>query len=114
MPSVMTEWSNWKTSHPETTVVLMPRATSAYSRGFHNRDSRLLIGLMTRTGFKSWQFPTLYKQLHVNDAIDDVPVVVSHQRESFAATIFDRRVGGTELTFHARGDEIVDLESDST
>jgi len=114
IPSVMTEWSDWKVSHPDTTVVLMPRATSAYSRGFHNPDSGLLIGLLTSTGSKSWQFPTLYRSSPVNDTVDGIPVVVSLKRETFTATIFDRRTGGRELTFRSRGDDIIDLETEST
>jgi hypothetical protein len=113
IPSVMTDWGEWKETHPKTTLVMMQRVSNSYVRTMHDPDGGLLIGLPTREGAKSWSFAELHDNPPVNDTVGGVPVVVSLGRESFAATIFDRRIDDKTLTFDLVDDKIVDKETDS-
>jgi hypothetical protein len=113
IPSVMTDWGSWKTSHPETTLVMMTRTADSYVREYHSRDGGLLIGLVTNSGTEHWSFADLFDKSPVNDVADDVPVAVSLDKHSFAATIYDRRVDGRTLKFETRDGKIVDSETES-
>jgi len=113
LASALTEWGEWKTSHPDTTVMVMPRSAEQYVHGFHDRDGGLLIGMVTARGSKSWSFSELYDNSPVNDVVDDLPVVVVLDRDSFTATIVDRRADGRRLTFESREGELVDSQTGS-
>lgn len=113
LASVLTEWGEWKASYPDTTVVRMRRSAGQYVHGFHDRDSGLLIGITTARRSKSWSFAELYSDSPVNDEVDDLPVVVVLDRNSYTSTILDRRADGKRLTFESSEDELVDSQTGS-
>lgn len=113
IPSALMEWGEWRTSYPETTVVLMPRTAGHYARGFLDADSGLLVGLVTGRTSKSWSLADLRDQSPVNDQAGDLPVLVMMAAESLTVSIFDRRADGKTLNFKFDDGRLVDVETGS-
>lgn len=113
LPSALMEWGEWRASHPDTTLVLMPRSTDLYARGFHDPDSGLVIGLVTDNSSKSWPLSELYDRALVSDQVDEIPVLLTISRESLTTVIFDRRQGGKVLNFEYRNGRLFDTETES-
>lgn len=113
LPSVMAEWGEWKQAHPDTTVVLMPRSSTSYSRGYIHQDAGLVIGLVSDAGTKSWAIASLFDESVIHDELDGTPLLATMQRETFTATIYDRRVDGKTLTFEMRDGVLTDQQTES-
>ncbi|GAB4155652.1 MAG: hypothetical protein Tsb009_32460 [Planctomycetaceae bacterium] len=111
IPSVMTDWKTWRTHHPETTVVVMPRTAGQYRRSFHMQDSGIVIGLAEKERSRHWSFAFLYDKPVINDHFATQPVVVVFHRPSFTAVIYDRRVQGKTLTFERKAGQLMDRET---
>ncbi len=113
--SIWIDWKTWRTKHPETTVVLLTRGSKKYSQaalGTAAAKQRALDALqwgLARDGkARSWPFARLARQRVVNDSFAGTPLLLMFDPESLSPTAFDRRLGGRELTFRLRGDELID------
>lgn len=113
IPSVITTWGYWKSRHPDTTVVIMPRSTGAYVRSAMDINSGLLIGLHDEQQSKSWMLDSLKPQQVKNDRFGDIPVAVFLDADSLTAVIYDRRLGDQVLTFRQDNGLIQDVETGS-
>jgi hypothetical protein len=113
IPSLMTDWESWKSRHPDTTVLSMKRTSQNYRRDMFDLNSGLDIGLAANGKAQSWSLANLHDEPVVNDRFDGVAIVIVYDTESHTATIYDRNVDGSELTFESRDGELIDRDTDS-
>jgi len=121
IPSVWTDWKSWRTSHPETTLLNITQTVEYYRRGlepvgleFQTRYfSNLQWGFVRKGKAVSWPLKELARQPAVNDTFQGLPLVVVYESQSATVAAFDRRVGGTELTFHWAAEGLVDDQTSS-
>ena len=125
MPQIA--WKTWQTNYPNTSVLSvsfrgqmvesLPR--DPYERyhtsqdtgvsGVEYTDSRLsnkslVIGvqLQTKSGntqFRAYPLTNFTEAAVINDILGDVPLLIFHDKTSFATTVFKRIVDGRPLTF---------------
>ena len=113
IPSVMTTWKAWKSDHPETTVLSMPRTHVRYVRESLRRDDGLVIGLAKNGQSRTWDLSLLVDHPVVNDAFLKDPVLVLFDQKSFTATIYDRKLDDRILSFHLKDGKLRDRETKS-
>ena len=102
IPSVMTDWKSWKELYPKTTFVIMKRSSGQYTRDFATKTKGLVIGLTLKDQSRVWKFADLKVQPMVNDRLGAKALLITYQRNSETALIFDRLVEQKELTFEHR------------
>lgn len=113
--SLLTDWQRWKTMYPKTTVAILHRTLDVFTREYYRDPEKFLVGIGNHTGQKAWGFNDLVAVQTINDFFDDTPVVVSIDRSSFSATVFNRVLDDQVLQFDAYPDgRIVDRETKST
>jgi Protein of unknown function (DUF3179) len=113
IPSLMTDWENWKSRYPETTVISMARTADRYRRQLIRHDGGLDIGLATDTEARVWTFHALNDERVINDRFAEMAIVIVYDAASRTATIYDRNVNGNELTFESREGTLVDRDTGS-
>jgi hypothetical protein len=113
LPSVITEWSDWKRMHPETTSLLMRRTVDDYDRSIYWRLEDYVVATEVRGIAQGWPFSVLERQRVVNGEIDGQPLVVVFDVATHTPFIYQRRVGETDLTFHLHEGQLVDQQTDS-
>ena len=113
LPSVITDWASWSSSHPTTTCVIFPRTAHVYRRQLHSDANDLLIGIARGQVAKAWKLGDLRKPVLVNDSFDGKPVVVVFEASSGTAAIHGRNVDGVEYQFVWREDKLFDLQTNS-
>jgi hypothetical protein len=117
-----TDWKTWRTAHPETTVLMLPRVVpiyrhvEGYSDAVQERQyfNRLQWGLERHGKSRSWPFGALSRQPLVNSTLDDLPIVVIFNRRECTVTAFRRNLDGAVLTFRRDGARLVDDQSGTT
>ena len=114
IPSVMTDWESWRSRHPDTTVVTLPRTSARYRREFYRKPSRFVLGITVGGLARAWPFDQLLKQPVVNDQFAGEPVLVLFEPIGSTALAFRRTVDGRELHFEKRGDLLFDRETGSS
>jgi hypothetical protein len=62
---------------------------------------------------RAWDFGLLHEVHVANDQFGGEPIVVAYDSPSRAATIYDRKVDGRELTFDYKDGALIDKETDS-
>ena len=113
IPSVMTSWKKWKSSHPETTVCIMSRTSIMYERLNMTHDIGHIIGLSQDGRSRSWDISLLHDYPVVNDMFGKLPVLVAFHKPSYTAVIYNRTVAGKTLTFERTTGELKDRETGS-
>jgi Protein of unknown function (DUF3179) len=127
LPATFTTWGSWKRLHPETTVYVTPGAPyrswfteETFARIAYQGEGALrnedLVVAVEGQGESARAYPIhrLVDPRVVNDAIDDVPLLVFLASDLATVRVFDRLVGGRTLTFRAAaGDRVVDEETRS-
>ena len=115
IPSVWTDWKTWRTRYPATTAILLGRGGKSYSQtalGTGSSRQRVIDdlqwGLVGADKARSWPFSRLAKQRVVNDFFAGTPLLLVFDPDRLSPTGFDRRLGGKELTFRFRGDDLID------
>ena len=130
MPQIA--WKTWQLNYPKTQVLSVPtgggmhesRNQDAYANyhasqdtgvsGMEYTDNRLpnkslVIGVQVQTKGDNTQFRA-YPLTHftetavINDTLDEVPLLIFHDKGSFATTVFKRIVDGRPLTFRHKDD----------
>jgi hypothetical protein len=108
IPSTWTDWKTWRTEHPDTTILNLPRASeglrheSAYAGSYRERRyfSTFQWGFAREGKSLSWPFKELVRERVVNDSLAGQALVVVFDTWSSTATAFDRHLGDRVLTFH--------------
>jgi len=119
LPAVITDWSNWRKSHPGGTVVMMRPTSKVFTTEFYKVLDRFVLGIAAGDAAKSWSFDAMNRQPMIEDTWQDQPVVVLFDRRSGTPRVFRRRLGERELTFQVQrggegaADQFTDLETES-
>jgi hypothetical protein len=116
IPAVWTDWKTWRTEHPETTVLKLPQTVDYYRHdppsSSSSREkqyfSNLQWGFVRGGKALSWPLRELAHHPAVNDSFAGLPLVIVFESRSATITAFERRVGGTELTFRWEADGLID------
>jgi hypothetical protein len=129
VPSSLTTWSEWRSTHPETRILLPPPHSGAldrYDREFDyfepkygygeesqlvGRDSfdgelhpkTMVIGVESGGTARAYPFPVVTAEGVLNDRVGDLPVVVAPSPDG-TLVAYDRRVAGQTRRFEAAGD----------
>ena len=100
IPSVVTNWKDWKTKYPQTTI-LKGKGRGGFMgtyRAFIDIKSFGLI--ITHFGIaKLYPFAMLNDKRVINDVIDGVEIVVAYNPSRRTATAWNRFVDNMTLTF---------------
>ncbi len=132
VPSVIVSWEVWKTEHPDTLFLdtggtrltfdsyedyyLDPDAVGAY--GESNRDRRFtskerVLGVAVGDQARAYAVADLFRGKVINDALGGASIVVAYDEWSDLATVFDRAVAGSVLTF-SQGTEPLEMVDEET
>lgn len=115
IPSVMTDWGTWRREHPESTVVVLERTAGEYTREFYRETPfRFLLGIVHDGEATGWRFDLLLEKPVINDQLEDLPVVVLFDPESFTARLFERTIDEEVLTFRFEDGSYLDEQTGST
>ncbi len=130
--SVIVSWGVWKTENPDTLFLdtgstrltfdsyedyyLDPDAVGAY--GESNRDRRFtsketVLGVAVGDQARAYAIADLFRSKVINDALGDTSIVVAYDEWSDLATVFDRAVAGSVLTF-SQGTEPLEMVDEET
>ena len=112
--STITDWDTWRHRYPETTVMVMSRTDTSYTRDFQLAADDLLIGLAEGDLARAWPTRELRQQPVVNDVFAGRNVVVAHDRASGTTVLYGRSIDDRVLTFELQGHQLVDQETGST
>lgn len=99
LPGLMTDWKTWRTSHPNTTVVTLPRTSKQFQNKIYRRPDQFVVGLAQGDFARHWRFRDLVENPVMNSKFRDRPLVVAYAKESGTAFLYDRRVDEQTLTF---------------
>ena len=105
VPSVMTTWKDWKTEHPQTTVLALPPTAQEYRLAFHQRRDQFGLGILLEGEARLYRFDVLTRYPVVNDSMGKEAIVVTFDPESTAGRIFRSKLEGRALTFAPYGKE---------
>lgn len=114
LPSVMTTWSNWRETHPDTLAIQKgffgnqdPYLNYYYSPnagviGSTNSDDRLqtkefVIGVEVGQYSKAYSFSKLNDEPVVNDEIGDKQIVVIFDKVTATGVVWDREISGGQV-----------------
>ncbi len=140
MPQI--EWKTWMENYPNTKVLSVPFRGSmresisldSYERYHRSQDTGvsgmkytddrlpnkfLVIGVQVenKNGEKHYRaYPLTQKGAHeqfYNDTLGGVPLLIRHDKGSFATAVFKRIVDGRTLTFTRKGDYFAQDESET-
>ena len=125
MPQIA--WKTWQFNYPETQVLSVPtrggmsegssqdvyadyhasqRAGVSGTKYTDNRlpNKSLVIGVQvpakgSTTKFRAYPLTHFTETAIINDTVDDIPLLIFHDKTSFATAVFTRNVAGEVLTF---------------
>ncbi len=113
IPSVMTDWNSWKTSYPETSVVVLSRTTDTYTRNMQLQADDVLIGFVRADQSRAWRLRDLRKQPVANDQLGEDGVLVVYDVATGTAVIHSRSASEQSLTFAFVNGRLVDQQTGS-
>ena len=125
MPQIA--WQTWRTNYPKTRVLSVQSKSGrqeAKSRdvyadyhasqragvsGMDYTDDRLpnkslVIGVQVADTYRAYPLALFAETSLINDEVDGVPLLIFHDKDSFATAVFARALGDTVLTFEMRKD----------
>ena len=109
LPSQITTWSNWKSEHPNTLVMINEVERLGNHRQGFGED--FVIGLILAGKAKAFHFTDAKAAGVINDRVAEIPVVIWAGDVDYYAYI--REVNDQVLTFSNEGDYLVDNETES-
>ncbi|MCA9217086.1 MAG: DUF3179 domain-containing protein [Planctomycetales bacterium] len=115
IPADMVTWKSWKTEFPETTVLALSRTRHRdYTNQFYRNPSDFVLGYRSSKQVHHCSFQHLMTRPVLNVNADDLPLVLTFDRESTSARIFHRKLDDQVLEFHLVAESVRDKQTDST
>lgn len=125
MPQIA--WKTWRKNYPETRV-LSVRASESKARdvyadyhasqragvsGMDYTDERLpdkslVIGVQVAARYRAYPLTLFAETAFLNDNVGGVPLLIFHDKDSFATAVFARSLGDTVLTFESQNGYFVE------
>jgi Protein of unknown function (DUF3179) len=113
IPSLITDWDSWRTSHVATSLAWLPRAAYEYRRQMIVSDIGLGIGLVIGDMARIWDFGHLDEYRVSNDYVGQQSIVVFFDPQTGTAATYSRLVDGRTLAFSFDGEQWSDDETHS-
>lgn len=107
LPAEMVTWEQWRSDHPQTTVLALSRTRRNYTAQFYRRSAEFVIGWLWGRQAYSVSFSTLRKNNIINLKQDSWALLVTFHPESTSAHIFMRELEGRELHFVPENDVLM-------
>lgn len=104
LPSEMTTWDAWRSEHPQTTVLNMPRTSRDFVKQYYDAAEQFVYGIATNGNAYHVSLSTLKQNPVLNVNVADTPLVVTFDPESAAVHLFSRNIDEQTLSFTARDD----------
>ena len=116
IPSVITDWATWKAEHPFTDIMDWPlQRNTKYNKALlDGKWNRYLIGMVDGKDSIGYAMDELQKQPLVNDEFGGHQHVIWFDTESHGAWVYDRQLEDRLLDFRMRGEQIIDIQTEST
>ena len=125
MPQIA--WKTWRMNYPKTRVLSVQsgngrqedKSRDVYAdyhasqragvSGIDYTDDRLpnkflVIGVQVGDTYRAYPLTLFTETSLINDEVDGVPLLIFHDKDSFATAVFARTVGDTVLTFKVKKD----------
>ena len=121
MPQIA--WKTWRENYPKTRVLSVreseSKARDVYAdyhaspragvSGMDYTDERLpdkslVIGVQVAGRYRAYPLTLFAETAFLNDNVGGVPLLIFHDKDSFATAVFARTLGDTVLTFDMRKD----------
>lgn len=119
LQSMFTQWDTWRKLYPTTKVLNNGRSSiftlrDPYESYYRSSDTGIIptrlsdkriypkeyvIGLVFNGKAKAYPFSALSRQPVVNDAFEEVPLLIVFDEETTTGMIFKRKLDGKTLTF---------------
>ena len=107
LPSEMTTWKEWLTSHPDTTVLNLPRSHKAFTRDFYKNPADFVFGWAAGRKRYHAGLDALAASPVRNIESDTGSLVVTYDPASTNVQIFSRTLDGKELHFTLDGQALM-------
>src|SRR5262249_27721929 len=103
VPSLVTNWETWRSTFPESTIVIIDKTLPRYQRPILDHTSQFVLGIAAEGQPAAWSFDQLQAQPCRNTQIGAKAVMVVLDPKSGTAQIFQRQIHGRELSFRVVG-----------
>ncbi len=114
LPSLMTDWESWRRNHPKTTVLMMSRTHTQFTREVYRDLRKWVIGMVEEGQSRAWPLDGLRQQPLVNDRVGHQPIVLIFDPVNITSYAYSRELGGQTLDFQSDGDRVTDRQTGST
>jgi hypothetical protein len=99
LPADMVTWEAWLREHPSTTVLNLSRTNRNYVKDFYQRPDSFVFGWLDFGVAYSASFKDMLDRPVWNLTVEETPLLLTVDRGSTGARLFDRRVGDEVLEF---------------
>lgn len=112
--AVVTEWERWRARHPRCGVLQLRRSFGELRRGYYNDLSLYVLGIAEAQHARAWPLNTLAERPVLDTEWRGRPVLLTFDRVSATARLFERSVAGRILNFQDRDSTLIDVETGTT
>ena len=109
LPSRITTWSNWKSNHPHTLLMINDLDRVRSGQRF---DPDFVIGVVLADSSKAYYYEDVSNKGTVNDILAGIPILLLATKNNYST--FSRRVENQVLTFQFVKGQLTDEEIGST
>jgi hypothetical protein len=116
IPSTLATWSNWKTMHPETSVMNMDIAADAKPEGevvSFEKISQSLIGFVGYGKQKGYRRSHLYEHRVIHDEFEGQKIVLIADPDSHTVQAFEGNLDEKVLEFRWAENQLTDVGTNS-
>lgn len=99
LPSEIVTWEAWLRSHPQTTVLNLPRTATQFVKEFYRHPDQVVFGLLVEGQPYSVSLVVLKESPLLNLDLSRSTLLVTFDPDSTAAHVFSRTVNGRVLKF---------------
>ncbi len=113
LPSVITSWQDWKSDHPDTSVLALKRTSRTFVAEFQKNSSKFVLGVGGVGGAVAFPFGVLAERKVVNDRLGSEKLVACFYPETTEAHCFARDLDDEELAVET-GDRAGEMRDKQT
>jgi hypothetical protein len=112
--SVMTTWGEWKAEHADGSVAMLKPTAKRFDTKYFRSLDKFVLGIADGGDAAAWSLVNLAKKPVVHDTWQETPIVVVYDIDSFTPRMYQRTLGGKQLTFRLVDRRLEDVETHST
>ena len=111
IPSIVTDWGNWKSSYPQTTALKASWMTDHYRGRGKSLDPSTVIGISAGETARAWPIEAIGLGRAINDEFMEKAVVLVLLPGSVGAAIYSRKIRDRVVTFEVRDGRLIDTQT---